>query len=67
MTQKTIPKWFRSESSYTLDKANLKDLFAISSKFGMEHKLDYKELLARYDYDRDGSIGLEDFKRMSLI
>ncbi|KAL2915348.1 hypothetical protein HK105_205213 [Polyrhizophydium stewartii] len=44
----------------------LRRLAASFSKYGMATKRADQILLARFDKDHDGKIGLEDFKRMSL-
>jgi hypothetical protein len=50
-----------------LDKAHLKDIYKLSSKYKVPHKTDHTALIQKYDFDKDGQIGLEDFKRMSLV
>nr|KAJ3421694.1 hypothetical protein HK105_002630 [Polyrhizophydium stewartii] len=58
-------EWFRPDGN-ALSPPQLRRLAASFSKYGMATKRADQILLARFDKDHDGKIGLEDFKRMSL-
>ncbi|KND03809.1 uncharacterized protein SPPG_01265 [Spizellomyces punctatus DAOM BR117] len=53
-------------SSPALTEADLRRLAAAMSPYGVAHRGDVKALLAHFDRDGDGVLGLEDFKRMIL-
>ncbi|KAI8811155.1 hypothetical protein BJ742DRAFT_798416 [Cladochytrium replicatum] len=49
-----------------ISKESLKRIAKIISPYGLLHKGDISNLMNMFDRDEDGTIGLEDFKRMSL-
>ncbi|KAI8923969.1 hypothetical protein BC831DRAFT_468026 [Entophlyctis helioformis] len=57
--------WFQPVNN-SLGRPELQQLARRINKHKMAGKRDVQLLLAKYDRDRDGQIGLEDFKRMSL-
>ncbi|KAI8911292.1 hypothetical protein DFJ77DRAFT_93203 [Powellomyces hirtus] len=64
-------QWFEphgesSSSNPTLNKEDLRRIAAAMSPYGMVHKGDVAALLAAFDVDKDGLIGLEDFKQMCV-
>ena len=50
-----------------MDEKLLKDICRLSSPVKALHKTDLKAIRTKYDLDKDGQIGLEDFKRMGLV
>jgi hypothetical protein len=50
-----------------MDEQHVKELGKNSSPANALHKTDMGAIRAKYDLDRDGQIGLDDFKRMGLV
>jgi Ca2+-binding EF-hand superfamily protein len=61
----TAYKWFSPENG-VLGKKELKGLAKRMNKYKLPNKRDTRNLLNAFDLDRDGVLGLEDFKRMGL-
>ncbi|KAI9093472.1 hypothetical protein DFS34DRAFT_265660 [Phlyctochytrium arcticum] len=49
-----------------LNEQDLRRISAAMSPYGIPHRGDVASLLARFDVDKDGVIGLGDFKRMAI-
>ena len=60
-------EWFNPDPNHGLDPIRMPFLFQSKSLDHVAAKTDYKALLERFDYDKDGKVELEDFKRMSLL
>jgi hypothetical protein len=50
-----------------MDEKLVKDICKKSSPVKALHKTDIGAIKTKYDLDRDGQIGLDDFKRMGLV
>ncbi|KAI8589560.1 hypothetical protein BDZ88DRAFT_417942 [Geranomyces variabilis] len=55
-----------SSNTLVLNGADLRRIASAMSPYGMVHKGDVAALLAHFDVDGDGMIGLEDFKAMAV-
>jgi Ca2+-binding EF-hand superfamily protein len=50
-----------------LREEQLRQLISKMNRFGQPNKGDIEFILSKFDLDRDGAIGLEDFKLMTLL
>ena len=60
-------EWFDFSETGNLSKSDLKDLFKVLSPYSLMHRNDFSTVLNQFDFDKDGLLTIEDFKRMSLI
>ncbi|KAJ3025603.1 hypothetical protein HK097_006651 [Rhizophlyctis rosea] len=61
-------QWFdpHADNSTSLDESDLRKIAKLLNPRGVVEKGDVKALLSAFDKDGDGSIGPEDFKKMTL-
>lgn len=62
---KPANQWFCPENG-ALSKSELRKFAARMNKYQMASKFDHRTLLRAFDFDKDGVIGLEDFKKITI-
>ena len=60
-------EWFDNTETGNITKSELREFFKITSPYSMMHREDFKTIMNKFDFDKDGMLTIEDFKRMSLI
>jgi Ca2+-binding EF-hand superfamily protein len=60
-------EWFDYAETGILTKGELRELFRICSPYSAMHREDFKTIINQFDFNKDGQLTIDDFKRMSFV